>query len=155
MTQPAKHTLQTLSDHHEIRELIVDYATAIDAKDFDALDAIFTPDAYIDYRAMGGIDGRYPEVKAWLGSVLPAFPNYQHMVGNISIRLDGDAARSRTICFNPMEVALPDGGTQVIFLGLWYVDRFVRTAHGWRMVERVEERCYGHNVPAALSRATG
>ncbi|MCO5397409.1 nuclear transport factor 2 family protein [Ralstonia soli] len=155
MTQAAKYDLQTLSDHHNIRELIVDYATAIDSRDFDALDAIFTPDAYIDYRAMGGVDGRYPEVKAWLRSVLPAFPNTQHMVGNVSVRLDGDAARARTICFNPMEVVLEDGRTQVMFLGLWYVDRFKRGAHGWRMVERVEERCYGHNVPAALSRATG
>jgi len=59
------------------------------------------------------------------------------------------------MCFNPMEVALPDGGTQVMFLGLWYIDRFTRTARGWRMIERVEERCYGHNVPAALSGATG
>jgi ketosteroid isomerase-like protein len=147
--------LQTLSDHHDIRQLVVDYSTAIDAQDFDALDAVFTRDAYIDYRAMGGIDGRYPDVKAWLGTVLPAFAHYQHMVGNVSIRLDGDAARGRTICFNPMEVALPDGGTQVMFLGLWYVDRFVRTVHGWRIAERVEQRCYGHNVPPALRHATG
>ncbi|KVV24929.1 hypothetical protein WK78_18490 [Burkholderia cepacia] len=147
--------LQTLSDHHDIRELIVAYSTAIDTRDFDALDAVFTPDAAIDYRAMGGIAGRYPDVKAWLRTVLPRFPQYQHLVGNLSIQLDGDTARGRTTCFNPMEVALPDGGTQVMFLGLWYVDRFARTALGWRIVERVEERCYGHNVPAALAGATG
>ncbi|WP_260428951.1 nuclear transport factor 2 family protein [Burkholderia cepacia] len=50
--------LQTLSDHHDIRELIVAYSTAIDTRDFDALDAVFTPDAAIDYLAMGGIAGR-------------------------------------------------------------------------------------------------
>jgi hypothetical protein len=147
--------LQTLSDHHEIRQLLVDYSSAIDSRAFDALDAVFTPDAYIDYRAMGGIDGRYPEVKAWLREVLPTFPNYQHMVGNASIQLEGDTARGRTICFNPMEVALPGGGTQVMFLGLWYIDRFVRTTHGWRIGQRSEERCYGHNVPAALTEAVG
>nr|WP_310496264.1 hypothetical protein [Burkholderia cenocepacia] len=54
-----------------------------------------------------------------------------------------------------MEVALPDGGTQVMFRGLWYVDRFVRTAHGSRIAERVEARCYGHNVPAALAGTIG
>jgi hypothetical protein len=147
--------LQTLSDHHEIRELIVAYSTAIDTRNFDALDTVFTADAYIDYRAMGGIDGRYPDVKAWLRTVLPTFAGYQHMVGNLSIQLDGDAARGRTICFNPMEVALPEGGTQVMFLGLWYLDRFVRTVHGWRIAERVEERCYGHNVPASLMQVVG
>ncbi|AOI97535.1 nuclear transport factor 2 family protein [Burkholderia sp. LA-2-3-30-S1-D2] len=147
--------LQALSDHHDIRELIVVYSSAIDARDFDALDAVFTREATIDYRAMGGVAGIYPDVKAWLRTVLPRFPQYQHMVGNLSITLDGDTARGRTICFNPMEVALPDGGTQVMFLGLWYVDRFVRTAQGWRIAERVEERCYGHNVPAVLAHATG
>jgi hypothetical protein len=50
-------SLQDLSDHHQIRQLVVDYATAIDSREFDALDAVFMPDAYIDYRAMGGIDG--------------------------------------------------------------------------------------------------
>ncbi|VWC08095.1 nuclear transport factor 2 family protein [Burkholderia metallica] len=139
--------LQTLSDHHDLRELIVAYSTA--------LDGVFMPDAAIDYRAMGGIAGRYPAVKAWLRTVLPRFPHYQHLVGNLSIRLDGDRAHGRTSCFNPMEVVLPDGGTQVMFLGLWYVDRFVRTAHGWRIAERVEERAYSHNVPAALAGATG
>ncbi len=147
--------LQTLSDHHDLHELVVAYATAIDTRDFDALDMVFTPDAMIDYRAMGGIAGRYPDVKAWLCTVLPQFPHYQHMVGNLSIRLDGEAAHGRTICFNPMEVALPDGGTQVMFLGLWYVDRFERTVRGWRIAERVETRCYGHNVPVALAGMTG
>ena len=129
--------LQTLSDHHDIRELIVAYSSAIDTRDFDALDAVFTPDAAIDYRAMGGVAGRYPEVKAWLRTVLPQFPQYQHMVGNLSIRLDGDTARGRTICFNPMEVALPDGGTQVMFLGL--VRRPIR-AHCARLAHRRARR---------------
>ena len=52
-------TLQELSDRTEIEQLSVRYANAIDRRDWDALDAVFTPDAYIDYRAMGGIDGRY------------------------------------------------------------------------------------------------
>ena len=88
--------LQTLSDHHDIRELIVAYSSAIDARDFDALDAVFTPDAAIDYRAMGGIAGTYADVKAWLRTVLPQFPQYQHMVGNLSITLDGERAVSKT-----------------------------------------------------------
>ncbi|MBS0366908.1 MAG: nuclear transport factor 2 family protein [Proteobacteria bacterium] len=143
-------SLQELSDRKEIEQLIVRYANAIDRRDWDALDAVFTPDAYIDYRAMGGIDGRYPQVKAWLGPVLANFPRYCHLVGNIQITLEGDSARGRTLCFNPMETPLPAGGSQVMFLGLWYVDRFVRTAQGWRMSERVEEAGFQHNVPAHM-----
>ena len=49
--------LQEISDRLEIQQLMINYSTAIDQRDFDKLDQVFTPDAYIDYRAMGGIDG--------------------------------------------------------------------------------------------------
>lgn len=143
-------SLQEISDRLEIQQLVVDYSTAIDMKDFDALDKVFTEDAYVDYRAMGGIDGRYPIVKAWLGEALCAFPAHQHMISNISIVLDGDEASGRIVCFNPMEVALANGTRQTFFLGLWYVDRYTRTPAGWRIAQRSEEKSYGFNVPDTL-----
>ena len=97
-------SLAEISDRLEIQQLLVDYASAIDQRRFDDLDRIFTPDAYIDYRAMGGIDGDYPRVKAWLAEVLPNFPAYYHLVGNFDIRLAGDTATGRTACFNPMKL---------------------------------------------------
>ena len=144
-------SLQEISDRLEIQQLMVSYSHAIDARDFDRLDTVFTPDAYIDYRALGGIDGRFPEVKAWLKPALANFPKYYHMVGNVDITLDGDTARTRLACFNPMECPLPGGGSQVMFIGLWYIDQLVRTPQGWRIRERVEESCYVHNVPASLA----
>lgn len=133
-------SLEEISDRLEIQQLLMDYSTAIDGKRFDDLDAVFTPDAYIDYRVAGGIDGRFPEVKAWLKDVLPNFPAYFHMLGNVDIRISGDTATSRAICFNPMVM----GGdqAQIYFVGIWYLDEFVRTAQGWRMSKRVEEKCF-------------
>lgn len=134
-------SLQEISDRLEIQQLLVDYSTALDQRLFDDLDAVFTPDAYIDYRAMGGIDGRFPEVKAWLAQVLPTFPAYSHMLGNLSIAFSGpDTAASRVICFNPMVLDAP--GKQVLFCGFWYDDEYVRTAEGWRMTRRVETKCF-------------
>ncbi|EUA34108.1 snoaL-like domain protein [Mycobacterium xenopi 3993] len=95
-------SLAEISDRLEIQQLLVDYSTAIDSRRFDDLDKVFIPEAYIDYRAMGGVDGRYPQVKAWLAEVLPTFANYAHMLGLPSIRIDGDTATARTFCFNPM-----------------------------------------------------
>jgi SnoaL-like domain len=146
-------SLGEISDRLEIQQLMTIYSNAIDRRDFDRLDTVFTPDAYIDYRAMGGIDGRYLEVKAWLGPALKSFPRYYHLIANTEIVLAGDDATSRTVCFNPMEVPLPQGGSQVMFLGLWYVDKLVRTPDGWRITERVEEACYQHNVPAHVRAA--
>ena len=130
--------LAEISDRMEIQQLLVDYASAIDQRRFEDLDRIFTEDAYIDYRAMGGIDGSYPQVKAWLGEVLPLFPAYSHLIGNFDIRLSGDTAAARTMCFNPMK--LNDDG-QILFCALWYDDEFIRTSEGWRMTRRVEVKC--------------
>jgi hypothetical protein len=148
-------TLQEVSDRLEIQELMNLYSNAIDQRQFERLDDVFTPDAYIDYRAMGGIAGRYPDVKAWLGPALQAFPHYYHMIANTQIALKGDTATARTVCFNPMEVPLPQGGTQVMFLGLWYLDKLTRTRHGWRISERVEESCFRHNIPQHMATRTG
>ncbi|MCV7441844.1 nuclear transport factor 2 family protein [Mycobacterium paraense] len=137
-------SLEEISDRLEIQQLLVDYSTAIDNRRFDDLDKVFTEDAYIDYTALGGIEGHYPEVKKWLSEVLPNFPVYAHMLGNFSVRIDGDKAASRVICFNPMVL----GGDpqakqdQILFCGLWYDDEFVRTADGWRMTRRVETKTF-------------
>ncbi|MDX1874810.1 nuclear transport factor 2 family protein [Mycolicibacterium sp. 120266] len=133
-------SIEEISDRLEIQDLLIAYSTAIDTRRFDDLDRVFTPDAYIDYRAMGGIDGRFPEVKAWLAHVLPNFPAYAHMLGNVDIRLAGDTATARTLCFNPMTLGGDQG--QVLFCGLWYEDEFVRTGDGWRMSRRVEVKCF-------------
>jgi SnoaL-like protein len=133
-------SLEEISDRLEIQQLLVAYSTAIDTRRFDDLDAVFTPDAYIDYTALGGIEGRFPEVKAWLAEVLPNFPAYSHLLGNFDVRVSGDTAASRTLCFNPM--VLGGDKEQVLFCGLWYLDEFIRTPEGWRMTRRVEEKCF-------------
>jgi hypothetical protein len=136
-------SLEEISDRLEIQQLLVDYSTAIDTRRFDDLDRVFTPDAYIDYRAMGGIDGPFPDVKKWLADVLPNFPAYSHLIGNFDVKITGDTATSRILCFNPMVLGgSPDAGGQIMFCGLWYDDEFARTADGWRMTRRVETKCF-------------
>jgi SnoaL-like domain len=139
--------IQEISDRLEIGDLLIDYCSAVDSRDFAAFDRIFSADALIDYTALGGIRGTLPEIKEYLGRVMPFFPATQHLIANSRVWLEGDTARARTMCHNPMEIPLQEGGTQVAFYGLWYVDRLVRTAQGWRIAERVEERGYDFNVP--------
>ncbi len=140
-------SLQEMSDRLEIQDLFARYSFAIDERDWDALDAVFTPDARIDYTETGGAAGTFAEIKAWLPVALERFPMFQHMVATTKLVIDGDAATSRTILFNPMTHRADDGTEQVFFIGLWYRDRLVRTAHGWRIAERHEEMAYTHNVP--------
>ncbi len=131
--------LQALADRLEIEDVLTRYAWAIDKKQFDELDGVFTPDAQLDYTSSGGEAGAYPDVKAWLAKVLPHFPAYQHLVTNKDITIDGDGATSRSEFYNPMVMAQRDGSTSIFFVGGEYHDDLVRTPNGWRITNRVEK----------------
>jgi 3-phenylpropionate/cinnamic acid dioxygenase small subunit len=140
-------SLQEISDRLEIQDLLAKYSHAIDERDWDALDAVFTPEARIDYSESGGASGSVAEIKAWLPVALERFPRYQHMIATTKLELEGDSAKSRTCLFNPMVYKDDDGSETVFFIGLWYRDKLVRTIGGWRIAERYEEMSYAHNVP--------
>jgi hypothetical protein len=134
-------TLQQIADRIEIDDLLTRYATAVDNKDWELYATCFTPDAFIDYSSAGGIKGSLPEVKQWLGEVMPMFPMSQHLVINKTVVIDGDRATARSAVFNPM--GLPEGeGLLLFFEGAYYNDKLVRTPDGWRISERVEETSY-------------
>ena len=133
--------LQEISDRLEIGDLIARYSDVVDSRRWDELDALFTADAVLDYTATGAIRGSLAEVKAFLAEMLPAFQKTQHLTGASTVHVDGDGARARTACFNPMVV----DGSHVFFVGLWYDDVLVRTAEGWRFAERVQEQAYVHD----------
>ena len=138
-----------ISDRIAIQDLLLAYCDAIDRKNFDALDDIFTADADIDYTEAGGAKGKFPEIKLYLERALEKFPSMQHMIGMPQLTISGDQAEARTMCFNPMVVDV-DGQTQVFFVGLWYCDTLIRIHEGWRINSRREEVSYFHNLPEAF-----
>lgn len=140
-------SLQEMSDRLEIQDLFSRYTYAIDERNWDGLDDVFTPDAFIDYTEAGGEKGQLPEIKRWLATAMERFPTFQHMVATHKLKLNGDTAESRTILFNPMVLRKDDGEDHVFFVGLWYNDKLVRTEKGWRIAERREEISYTYNTP--------
>ncbi|MCC3330779.1 nuclear transport factor 2 family protein [Nocardia abscessus] len=142
-------SLQEISDRLEIEDLMVRYSHAVDTRQWDLLDEVFTPDAHIDYSAMGGSVGDLAATKEFLASLLPNFPAFQHLISNSSIAVDGDTATGRTMCHNPMMVSGGDGPPTMMFCGLWYLDTFVRVDGQWRIKSRVEEKSFLFVAPAA------
>ena len=137
---------QELSDRLEISDLITAYSYAIDFHRFDELDAIFTADGTLDFTATGGIAGDLASVKEWLASVLPNFGGHHHLVATSQVLLSGDTATARSICHNPMW--FKDEAQPPLFVGLWYHDTFTRTADGWRIASRVQQKGYMHGLPS-------
>lgn len=141
---------QAMSDRLEIQDLLTSYCSAIDARDWEALDDIFTADAIIDYTEAGGARGNLADIKIYLGKALKPFSAMQHMLGLPMIKLSGDSATARTTLFNPM-IINKDGNPHVFFVGMWYVDDLKRTGAGWRIQSRREELGYFHNLPSDFS----
>ena len=146
--------LQEISDRFEIQDLVFRYSDIIDTREFDLLRTeIFTEDAFIDYTAMGGESGDLESTINFLKVALDksTFPKYQHLNANIQLTVTDNQAVGRIMCFNPMEIQKPDGGRDVFFLGLWYLDNYIRTDIGWRMSKRVEESSWRFNLTDFLS----
>jgi hypothetical protein len=139
MTNP---TAGDVSDILAIQRLIAAYPGVVDEREFDRLDDLCTPDAVIDFSAFGGPADTLPVVKQFLRESMGLFKRTQHMMGLPHITLDGDRARARTSCTNPMVISVADGTTSVMLIGLWYDDEFARTPDGWRFTSRKQERCY-------------
>ena len=112
-----------------IAELITRYAALIDAGDWDGVAALYTeagrmsrptaPDQFIDGRAaiLAAFRARPPRTS-------------RHIIANVLVTLDSetDARVSSQILLYTQAQAPPLVGT--------YHDRLLKTAHGWRFVER-------------------
>jgi 3-phenylpropionate/cinnamic acid dioxygenase small subunit len=135
-----------VADRLAIEDLLTRYALAIDTKDWDLLDTVFTPDAKLDYTTAGGIAGDYPKVKAWLAEVLAGFPMTQHFITNHAVTIEGDGATVRSYVYNPMGSHRRDGTLKLFYTGGFYVDRMRRTADGWRIVDRYEDMTWSEGL---------
>ncbi|MCW2849594.1 MAG: hypothetical protein JWR90_3568 [Marmoricola sp.] len=131
--------LNEISDRLEIEDLLTRYTRAIDTGEWDLLDAVFTPDAEIDYTASGGIAASYAEMKSWLAEMLPIFPQRLHQLGQVESRVDGDEAEVAAYFFNPMLLPQQDKPDLVVEFGGIYHHGLVRTPDGWRSRSLVEQ----------------
>jgi len=137
-----------LQDRVALEDLAIEYANAIDARQWDRLDSVFLPDARIDYSATGGIDASYAEIKPWLAKSLSFFRSHMHLMGNFRFEIAGDQATGQVACYNPMVIRnLLGVGTRTVVFGIWYHDRYVRGEQGWRIASRRQELCYTLGMP--------
>jgi hypothetical protein len=131
--------LRELSDRMEISDLLTAYTRAVDTRSWDDLDAVFTPDAVLDYSAVGGPVDTLAAVKPWVAEGLRGFDRYQHLIGQVAIDLDGDTATATAYMTNPMVARAPDGMETLWEVGGYYHHDLVRTPHGWRSCRMVDD----------------
>jgi 3-phenylpropionate/cinnamic acid dioxygenase small subunit len=131
--------VSTFDDWHAIQTLLVSYAELVDTGRLADAAALFE---HATYRVVR--EGQDDPVHARGASEVERFfaitrlypdgtPRTKHVITNVDIRLDGDAARSRcTVTVFQQTDVLP---LQPIASG-HYVDRFERVDGVWRFAER-------------------
>jgi ketosteroid isomerase-like protein len=82
-----------LLDRRAIEDVVVEYARAVDARDWAALAGCFTDDCVVDYALSGRATGPDEVVALCLTAVEPLDVT-QHYVSNVMAAVDGDTAES-------------------------------------------------------------
>ena len=126
----------------EIQQLLYRYARAIDAKDWKALETVFTPDARIHYAVERGAELGARELAAWLGQAMKIFRVTQHVVTNPLVELAGDTARCTSYLTGTHLQVRRDGREVRVTEGSVYRDELVRGPEGWRIRARRLERTW-------------
>ncbi|OBK39225.1 polyketide cyclase [Mycobacterium sp. 1245111.1] len=120
-----------MSDHDDLFDLTVRYATAIDSQQYSLLTAVFTEDAHIDYGVVGQWTGG-SEIAAFMEAAHVGAAHTIHRMTNQAIAIDGDTATIRTYVD---ALILMEDGSGANPVG-YYDDHAVRTADGWRIDRR-------------------
>ena len=140
---------QEIFDRMEIEQVLARYCHAIDQRDWDAYRAVYTEDAVID-DVSAGPGNSVDDMVGFLSRALARVVMIQHAISTALIEIRGDRASARTVCHCPVVLERGDGGSEMFFQGLWYVDELVRTPAGWKISKRVE-RDYFPNMPPDFS----
>jgi uncharacterized protein (TIGR02246 family) len=125
------------SDRDAVAELMIRYATSVDARDMERYATCFTDDVEVTGFSGGAISGLATYV-AWVGGALSKYSHTHHLIGNQVVIIDGDRAHLRSYV-QAMHVLVAEPDTMV---GLWgiYDDRVVRTPDGWKITHHHLER---------------
>ena len=128
-----------VDDRALIGDLVVAYAYAVDERNWEAFEALFTREARIDYRSAGGIAGTPAEVAAWMPQAMSSFSWTLHSMSTHRLRLtDEDTATGKLHVFARHGLTW-EGTTELMDVSAVYHDQYFRTSAGWKFAARREE----------------
>jgi hypothetical protein len=136
--------LQVLLDKQEISELLHTYCRALDRCDRAMLESIFHPESTHE---MSGFKGSSKDFCGFAFDALATFQYSQHLLGNVSITIDGDTAKAdsyfhafhRIAADTEGEGLLADhtaGVDEDLFIAGRYIDKLERRHGAWKIIHR-------------------
>ena len=139
---------QELFDRQAIVDVCINYALALDSRDWARLRSCFTETAVADYGGLGSSDG-YEAIEQTCRAAVEPLTASQHLLGNHLVAVAGDSATG-TSYFQAQHVREGlVGGEHYVVAGR-YEDHFVRTPEGWRIAHRTLAVMWTAGNPAIL-----
>lgn len=131
-----------LADRAAIQDLATAYAHAVDDGDWVRWQALFLPDALIDYTSAGGIAGTPAVVASWMPGALSMFTFCLHTTSTHDISFTSPtSATGRVHVFNRNGV-MWDGRPEIVDVGAVYHDAYERRGDHWKIATRIEHTTY-------------
>jgi hypothetical protein len=139
--------LAELIAKEEIRSVLMRLARGTDRRDAALIRSCYHADAIDDHGAFHGSPADFAD---WVGTTLAIFESTMHVLGNISIELDGSSAHTESYCTPHLVFPAHDpGGARDVVRGLRYVDRVEQRAGGrWLIAKRMCVYDYCLSIPA-------
>ncbi len=118
-----------------VTRVLVRYAHAVDARDYDGVAACYWPDAHDEHADFSGDAVAYV---AWLRDVLPPITTLTHQFTNVLVDVQSAVdATSAAYCTNTLVFAGAPGEPDTHTTScLRYLDRFENRDGEWRIIER-------------------
>jgi hypothetical protein len=139
----------TALDRLEIAEVLARCARAHDTGDASQYALVFAPEAVLDLGEYGAFNG-LEDVTKFLGGALVDFSYVQHRLSTSHVIPSETGARAETyFSARHQRAGVPGGDTFV--LGGMYLDDFVRTASGWRILHRTVQPGWSEGNPSVIA----
>jgi 3-phenylpropionate/cinnamic acid dioxygenase small subunit len=127
-----------IADRLAIVDVISNYATGLDARDWTLWRSVFVDDVVFDLSSWSHEPARRlsaDRVVAAQARIFAELSTTQHFIANHRITIDGD--RARVLAHMRAEHWLPveGGATERYTMFGYYDDKLVRTADGWKITE--------------------
>jgi uncharacterized protein (TIGR02246 family) len=132
--------LQLLADRLALRQLVDDYARAVDQPDGESAAALFVPDGVLCIFERGTAEpvrerkGR-DEIAAAMNG-LTRYDTTLHFVGNHYAAIDGDIATGETYCLAHHIREVEGEGSMDFVMAIRYLDAYRRVDEGWCIARR-------------------
>ena len=148
--------IEEVGDRFAIRQLVDEYALAVDTRDGDRFAALFAADGSLavlepEEETPSLVYSGHEELRTVV-ELVATFSVTYHVMANHVVEIDGDAATASTYGLTHHLGDDPDGGLRDTLMLLRYDDTLRREDGGWRFVERRVVRQWTDYLPAEKAR---